>query len=81
MSIGSYIGAPEDEPGYWDDKSPEDEPPQMYGLKLVAYDGQPMDMWVFDGSSRLELTHEEIVDARRAYSDRNPKGRYSIEAL
>ena len=25
MAIGSYIGAPEDEPGYWDDKYPDDD--------------------------------------------------------
>lgn len=51
---------------------------ELYGLKLDAYDGQRIDMWVFDGPKRLELTREEITDVWREYSERNPKGVYSI---
>lgn len=77
----SYIGAPEDEPGYWDGQPEPEEPVEMFGLMLTHYDGQPMDMWVFESGKRIELTYEETVDAQREYSTRNPKGRYEIKRI
>ena len=58
-----------------------DDKPDLYGLRLDVYDGQVMNMEVFAGNSRLALTLEEIRDAHKEYSDRNPKGRYSIVPL
>lgn len=76
-----YLGAPEDQRGYWDDKEmPEDE--SRYGLKLESYDGQPVGMWVVgDDQTRLELTADEIDDALVEYQTRNPKGDYRIERI
>ena len=56
-----------------------EEDTALYGLVLDVYDGQPMNMPVFDNCSRpLALTLEEIQDAQREYATRNPKGVYSI---
>lgn len=55
-----------------------DAKPELYGLKLDAYDGQVMNMVIYDGKEPLSLTLEEVRDAHKDYTDRNPKGRYSI---
>lgn len=54
----------------------------LYGLVLDVHDGQPMGMPVFDKSMKpLALTLVEIKDLQRAYTERNPKGLYSIVPL
>lgn len=63
---------------HFDLPNAHDDTPEMYGLRLDAYDGQVMNMDVFDGNSRMALSLEEIRDAHKQYSERNPKGRYSI---
>ena len=48
MAIGSYIGAPEDEPGYWDDKHPNDDDPEGGPIVAAMRDAEG---WVlFDAS-------------------------------
>ena len=63
---------------YFDLPNAGDDKPELFGLTLDAYDGQVMNMVVYDGNQPLSLTLEEIQDAQRSYSFRNPKGRYSI---
>lgn len=81
MANDGYIGAPEDRRGYYlgDEEPPEDN--TRYGLKLTVYDGQVMDMWVFAGAERMELTLEEALDAQTKWTDRNPKGSYAVFAV
>lgn len=64
---------------HFDLPNANDDNPELYGLVLDVYDGQPMNMPVFDNCSRpLALTAEEIKDAQQEYTTRNPKGVYSI---
>lgn len=64
---------------HFDLPTAREEENALYGLVLDVYDGQPMGMPVYDnGKEPLALTLEEIRDAQRVYSERNPKGLYSI---
>lgn len=51
---------------------------ELYGLELEVYDGQIMHMVVYDNDKPLVLTLEEIIEAQKEYTFRNPRGRYSI---
>lgn len=66
------MGVTDDDPYFTDETEPEVE---KYGLWLETYG------WVFDGPKPIELTLEEIKDAQRIYSQRNPKGVYEIRSL
>ncbi len=52
-----------------------------YGVKLVSYDGNPMDMWVYE-KGRFE-TEDEIlaIRVRDEYWNKNPKGFYQVEKI
>lgn len=73
-----YTGAEEDQPHYYDGMDEPEPPLELYALRLASYDGQPVNLFVFDGPTRMELTLEEIKDAQKLWTERNPKGVYEI---
>lgn len=75
---GNYPAGVTNMDEYFNLPSGHDGEAEFYGLRLDVYDRQIMNMEVFEGRYPLRLTLDEIKDMHRKYSERNPKGHYSI---
>ncbi len=50
-----------------------------YGVRLISYDGSPMDMWVWDKEGPWTTTQVETASHKLTEISRmNPKGDYQI---
>jgi hypothetical protein len=63
MAISSYIGAPEDEPGYWDDKYPDDDEDDDPELERQAYEAFKERGWI------IATTEAEVALAEARVAD------------
>ncbi len=53
-----------------------------YGVKLVSYGGQEMNMWVHDTGGKFETDDEILaIRVRDEYRLKNPKGFYQVEKI
>ncbi len=52
-----------------------------YGVRLIAYDGTPMDMWVWCSQTNSPFNTTQVEVASHMFTDlkaKNPKGDYQI---
>lgn len=63
MAITSYIGAPEDEPGYWDDKYPDNEEEDFDELEAQVYEAFKAHGWIIPTTeAEVAVTEESDIE-------------------